>query len=143
MSRLHDIPIRTEPPARTGGLGGGVSAILSELAGLLDEVAQGGAPKSIDLRSLPISPPDRLELQRVLGSGEVQATLEVDGLSTLRETGISGVWWVEHRDGEGELIAELLEVTRFPQILESACDDMTTGARTLRERAAGSSGTGS
>ena len=27
---------------------------------------------------------------------------------------MSGVWWVEHRDAQGELMAELLEVTQVP-----------------------------
>lgn len=137
MNRLNDIPIRVEAPVRLGGLGGGVSAILSELAGLLEEVARGSSPASIDLRSLPMSAEDRDELQRLLGSGEVQATLEADGLSTLRETGVPGIWWVEHRDREGKLIAELLEVTHIPQILECASDDMTMGAESLRKRIAG------
>jgi hydrogenase-1 operon protein HyaF len=139
MSRLNDIPVRVEPPARVGGLGGGVAAVLSELASLLDEVAQGAASRSIDLRSLPMSPQDRVELQRALGSGEVTATLNADGLSTLSETGVPGIWWVEHRDRDNELIAELLEVTRVPQILECASDDMAAGARALRERISGAS----
>jgi HupH hydrogenase expression protein len=134
VSRLNDIPIRIEPPARTGGLGGGVTAILSELANLLVEVAKGGAPTSVDLRSLPMSPQDRTELQSALGTGEVRATLDADGLSTLRETSVSGIWWIEHRNGEGELIAELIEVTPVPQILQSIADDMATSARELRER---------
>jgi hypothetical protein len=134
MSPLRDIPIRMEPPARTGGLGGGVAAVLSELVGMLETVAGGGAPATIDLRSLPMSPQDRIELKSALGDGEVQSTLDADGLSTLRETRVSGVWWIEHRDRQGELIAELLEVARIPQILESALDEIATSARALRER---------
>ncbi len=40
-----------------------------------------------------------------------------------------GVWWVEHRDRQGELIAEMIEVTRVPQILASASDEIAAGAR--------------
>ena len=134
MSRLSDIPIRMEPATRTAGLGGGVAAVLSELSGLLEALAGGGPPATIDLRSLPMSPHDREELQIALGEGEIKATLEADGLSNLRETGVSGVWWVEHRDRHGELVAELLEITRVPQILESAPDEMARDARDLRER---------
>jgi hydrogenase-1 operon protein HyaF len=134
VTRLIDIPIRIEPPARTGGLGGGVAAILSELVGMLEILAGGGPPATIDLRSLPMSPQDRIELQSALGDGEVRATLDADGLSTLRETRVSGIWWVEHRDRHGDLIAELLEVTRVPPILESAPDEIERSARELRER---------
>lgn len=109
-------------------------AILREIVGMLDQVAGGGAPATIDLRSLPMSPQDRRELKKALGEGEIQATLNADGLSRICETGVSGVWWTEHRDGDGALIAELLEVTRVPPILESALDDIAAGARELLQR---------
>jgi len=134
LSRLTDIGIRIEPPARTGGLGGGVAAVLSEFVSMLERVALGGKPATIDLRSLPMSPQDRIELQQTLGRGEVQATLTADGVSTLQETGVSGVWWIEHRDRHGELIAELIEVAAIPQILEVSSDEMIASAQALRER---------
>ncbi len=141
MSRLAQIPIRIEPArikstAAVGGLGGGVAAILSELVTLLERLAETGEPAMIDLRSLPTGPQDRDELQRVLGDGEVQATVDAQGLSNIRETGVSGLWWVEHRDGQGALVAEMIEVARVPLILASASDEIASGARALRERIA-------
>ncbi|MEP6548922.1 MAG: hydrogenase expression/formation C-terminal domain-containing protein [Gammaproteobacteria bacterium] len=140
MTRLTDIPIRIEGPAlqgaaldAAGGLGGGVIAILAELATLLERFAEDHEPAVIDLRSLPMSPQDRAELQRALGRGEVQATVDADGLSTVRETGVAGIWWVEHRDGQGELTAESLEVTRIPDFLASAPDEIAAAGRTLRQ----------
>jgi hydrogenase-1 operon protein HyaF len=145
LSRLAEIPIRIEGPALargpapsagpepSGGLGGGVDAVLTEIATLLERLAGGQLPAAIDLRSLPMSPHDRTELQRVLGEGEVTATVAAAGVSTIRETRISGLWWVEHRDAHGELIAELLEVARIPQILVAASDEIAASARTLRE----------
>jgi hypothetical protein len=50
---------------------------------------------------------------------------------------VAGVWWVEHRDRQGELIAELIEVTEVPPILASAPDEIAAAARQLRERTAG------
>jgi hydrogenase-1 operon protein HyaF len=140
MSRLTDIPVRVEPSARietpavVGGLGGGVAAILSELATLLERLANGETVSVVDLRSLPMSPQDRTELQRALGEGEVQATVNAEGLSKIRETGVSGLWWVEHFDRHGELVAEMIEVTLVPQILASASDEIAAGARALRAR---------
>lgn len=140
MSRLANIPIRVEPRAQVestvtpGGLGGGVTAILFELVGLLVRLAEENLSATIDLRSLPMSPQDRVELHRVLGEGEVQATVTAGGLSNIRETAIPGVWWVEHLDRDGEPIAELIEVTRVPEFLTSATDEIAAGARTLRER---------
>lgn len=133
MSRLSEIPIRIEPTAQAEGLGGGgVTALLHEIVTLLERLATAGEPAAIDLRSLPMSSQDRSELRSALGEGEVQATLNAGGSSTIRETGVPGVWWVEHHDRQGELIAELLEVTRVPDILASATDEIATGARTLR-----------
>lgn len=136
MRRLAEIPIRIEPAAASGGLGGGVTAILHEIVKLLERLATLEEPAAIDLRSLPMSPQDRTELQRALGEGEVQATLNVEGTSKIHETSVPGVWWVQHRDREGELIAELIEVTRVPEILASACDEIAAGARALRDQIA-------
>lgn len=146
MNRLGEIPIRIEGPGLpggpapsegsppSGGLGGGVSAILTELATLLEQLAQRQIPAAIDLRSLPMSPQDRADLQRVLGDGEVQATVNADGLSSIRETSFPGVWWVTHRNAQGEMIAELLDVTHVPMMLASAPDEIAVAARKLRER---------
>jgi hydrogenase-1 operon protein HyaF len=81
-----------------------------------------------------MSPKDRDELQQLLGEGEVQATILAGGLSVLRETSFAGVWWVMHRNTQGELMAELLEVTYVPKMLASASDEVTAAARALRER---------
>jgi hydrogenase-1 operon protein HyaF len=149
LSRLTEIPIRVEHPARAessampahesarsapGGMGGGVAAVLCELVSLLERLAHGAPSTAIDLRSLPMSPQDRSELQRALGEGEVQATVNAEGLSHIRETQFSGIWWIEHRDRTGELIAELIEVTHVPQILASASDEIAAGAQALRAR---------
>jgi hypothetical protein len=152
MSRLAGIPIRFEGPAlaegqalaegpapsarsgASGGLGDGVAAILTEIVNLLERLARGPTPAAIDLRSLPMSPQDRTELQRVLGEGEVTATVAAEGVSIIRETRVCGLWWVEHRDSRGDLIAELLEVAQVPEILVTASDEIAASARTLRER---------
>lgn len=148
LTRLEDISVRVEPAnggispvaagavtagaVAAGGLGGGVAAILTELVTLLERLAESDIAAAIDLRSLPMSPQDRVELERALGDGEVQATVTAQGVSTIRETRIPGIWWVAHRDPQGESIAELLEVTRVPQILAAAPDDIAAAAAALR-----------
>jgi hydrogenase-1 operon protein HyaF len=151
VSRLSEIPVRVEGLVRTSaqvptaavaatpapalpGLGGGIAAILSELATLLERLATQGESAMIDLSSLPMSDNDRIELQRVLGTGEVCATLDAQGLSTVRETGFAGVWWIDHRNASGEPLAELLEVGLCPQILASAPDEVLSAAGALRAR---------
>jgi hydrogenase-1 operon protein HyaF len=145
MSRLSDIPIRSESPAKVerpaadGGLGGGVAAILSELLTLLERLVAADSQGAIDLRSLPMSPLDRAELQHVLGEGEVHATVTAQGRSRVRETRVSGVWWVEHFDQHGEMVAELIDVSRVPAILTSAIDEIAASARALRAQLTASS----
>lgn len=138
MTRLADIPVRVELApvevdldVRRDGLGAGVQALLSELASGLDRLSVMNECTTIDLRSLPLSSADRLELQSMLGEGEIHATMQAQGESTLRETSFSGIWWVEHRDSDGELVADLLEVTRSPAILSSAADEISAAAARL------------
>jgi len=116
------------------GLGGGVVAILSELVNLLEALAADATAASIDLQSLPMSAADRVQLQQVLGEGEVQSTLTAQGISRIRETSVSGVWWVEHFGQDGELVAESIEVTLIPDILKAAADEIAPAARDLRVR---------
>lgn len=140
MSRLGEIPIRIVsriPTASTATIGGGVIAILNEIATLLDRLADGGEPSAIDLRSLPMSPADREQLHSALGPGEVTITLQGDGESIIHETGIQGVWWSEYRDRGGELIAGFIEIARVPTILPVEPDQLRLGAEQLRAAADG------
>jgi len=153
-TRLSDIAVRIEaagpaaselpqggPAPRSGGLGGGVTAILAELAARLERLATCGDTALIDLRSLPISPIDRIELREVLGQGEVTATLDAQGASTLRETAFAGIWWIEHRDRDGKITAELFDVNLVPKILAATSGDVAIAAAALRQRIGASDAT--
>jgi len=131
--RLADIRVSLE---HGYGLAGGVEALLSEIVQRLEQLAAGGTPEAIDLRSLPLNPAERERLAGVLGNGEVDVTLTLDGASRVRETGVAGLWWIEHRDGRGEVIAELLEITRIPGILTADAGDVARSAGLLRARIA-------
>jgi hydrogenase-1 operon protein HyaF len=134
VTRLADIPVQVELGVSRSGLGGGITALLSELANSLDRLSTTDECTTIDLRSLPLSPEDRMQLQQMLGEGEVTATLNAEGESTIRETSFAGIWWVEHRSRDGELVAELLEVTRIPAILASAPDEISAAAEHMKIR---------
>lgn len=137
MSRLADIPVKVEfadAAARTGTIGGGVVAILAEIASRLDRLVTDGEPGAIDLRSLPMSAADRRELIETLGEGEATIVLKLDGDTTIRETGVPGVWWNEHRDRRGEVSAAYIEIARVPAILPVETDELTRAAAGLRAR---------
>jgi len=129
--RLADIRVTLD---HGYGLAGGVDAVLSEVVERLEQLAAGGVPHTIDLRSLPLNPAERERLQGLLGDGEVDVTLQLDGDSRVRETGAAGVWWIEHRDLRGELIAETLEIARVPDILNADPEDLGHSASALRAR---------
>ena len=129
--RLADIRVTLD---HGYGLAGGVNAVLTEVVGRLEQLAAGGAPHTIDLRSLPLNPVERERLQALLGDGEVDVTLQLAGVSRVRETGASGVWWIEHRDLGGELIAETLEIASVPELLAADPEDLGRSADALRAR---------
>jgi hydrogenase-1 operon protein HyaF len=141
VSKLSEIPIKIEPaaprevaPVADQGLGQGGSAILIELASLLEQLAQSNISGAIDLHSMPMTAADRTSLQDTLGQGEVRAVLQVDGISEVQETAIPGIWWVQHRNTSDEIIAELIEVTVLPGILARAHDEVAAGRDLLRMR---------
>lgn len=133
-ARLAEIAVCVEgpPPPEGATIGGGVAAILTEIATLLERVAASGEVAAIDLRSLPMSAADRRRLLEALGPGEVEITLRADGDSSIRETGVQGVWWTEHRDRNGALIACYIEIARVPEILPVPEEELRRGAERLR-----------
>lgn len=146
MSSLSDIPVRVEGPrpriADPGGLGGGVQALLHEILVLLERLCDAGEAGAIDLGGMPMVPGDRERLAEVLGEGEVEAVVNVGGMTRIRETGIAGVWWVEHRGADDEAVTEMIEVAQVPALLLSHRDDVAGSAEGLRQRLAAGNGAG-
>jgi hydrogenase-1 operon protein HyaF len=111
-----------------------VRAVLRELMAKLTSLAADGLSDRIDLRRLPL-PPGALDALRTwLGNGEVEATVTALGVTTIRETAVSGVWWVHHAKSAGEIFSEHLEISRSPELLSAQPDDVTQAADSLRSR---------
>lgn len=135
MIRLEDIAIEVVEATQTEtGLSANVLAILHEIASLQEALVADNETGSIDLRGLPLLPGERDALQTVLGKGELSVTLDTLGPTRIYETQVAGVWWVQHENREGERIAELIEVTRCPQIIKSDVRDIGEAAAALREQ---------
>lgn len=105
-------------------LTGQAEAVLTEIAELLGQLLETGKGDSIDLRSLPLSPADRVWLDEQLGRGELEIRLDAGGQSILSETAFSGVWKVVHRDIDERVIAELIEVAYVPDIVRPTIMDI-------------------
>jgi hydrogenase-1 operon protein HyaF len=111
---------------------GNIRALLSEIAALLEKLGKTGETGMIDRNSLPFAPGEYEQLRQMLGQGEVSARIEAIGPSEIIETRYPGVWWVTHYNVEGDIVADILEVTAVPKILRSQPDDVIDGLARLK-----------
>ncbi|NJN46836.1 MAG: hydrogenase expression/formation protein [Candidatus Competibacteraceae bacterium] len=125
MSGLEDIKVRLEGAAeeRTEN----ALPLLHEIRHALALLLETGEATVIDLRSLPLGAMDAQQLLQVLGRGEIQAQLDSLGKSFIQETGIPGVWFIEHFNAEERLVGQSIEVTFIPTILKSQPEDVRRG----------------
>ncbi len=107
---------------------GMIQAVLSELVEQLQELADHAKQHVIDLSSLPLTTSDKKELEKLLGQGEVQATLSTLGKSQIIETAYHGVWWIKHYSPDEKLLSELIEITSIPEIIKSHPEDIRQAA---------------
>ena len=112
---------------------GMADSLLREIAEHLDLLARTGKCSAIDLRSLPVTAADRIELEERLGHGDLEAVLTTAGTSEIWETGYAGVWWVRHRGADDKIAAERIEITTCPEILTSDAADIAAARRRLTE----------
>jgi len=110
--------------------------MLHRIRDALGRLARDGddAVTTIDLNALPMSSDERQVLVDALGEGEVDAQVCVAGVSHVRETRFPGVWWIRHLGRRGELLVELVEVTRVPTLLATHRDDLGASRRALAEQ---------
>lgn len=132
MTGLKDIGVKVVSTHEDAA--GTVRAVLHEIAARLERLVDYGETGAIDLRSLPLAPGDRERLEMFLGQGEVDALVNALGPTRVRETAVRGVWWVTHCNADEETVAEFLEVTRLPAILETHADEVRESLDQLRER---------
>jgi hydrogenase-1 operon protein HyaF len=131
MTRLNEIPIQIVNMEEE--ITGSVVALLHEVARLQQRFLEKGENGQIDLKSLPLTQAEQQALTTVLATGEVEARLDALGRSEVRETRLPGVWWIVHYNIEGDLIAELIEVCRVPEILHAADEEIRRGAQALAD----------
>jgi hydrogenase-1 operon protein HyaF len=113
------------------GLSGNAPVLLREIAELARRLLDSGESSAIDLRALPLTPADLDWLHETLGQGQVLATLQAEGESTLTETVCPGVWWVTHHNENGAVASEFIEVTFVPELLKAHPDDVAIGLEHL------------
>ncbi len=111
---------------------GSVTALLSEIAAQLEKLIATGETSLIDLKSLPFAPGEYEQLRQALGQGEVTAHMDAIGPSEIAETQYPGVWWLTHFNIEGDIVADMIEIAPFPNILQSQPEDVRAGLERLQ-----------
>jgi hypothetical protein len=130
---LDAIPIHvvSNAPPEPVGLTGNAPPLLRELAEQVKRLLDNGEPSAIDLSALPLTPADLDWLREKLGQGEIAVTLQANGESTLNETACSGVWWVTHRNEQGAITSQFIEVALVPELVKAHPQDVAIGQEQL------------
>lgn len=137
MTGLSDIPVMVNysDDNETGvEVTENVRALLTQISSMLSALINDDMIDSIDIHSLPLLPGEHEAIQTILGQGEVKANFDSLGTTTIYETALAGVWWVTHNNEEGDCIAETIEITTIPAILESQHDDIENACTALQEQ---------
>lgn len=129
---IDTIPIHViNPPSGEPGLTGNAPPLLREVAEQVRRLLDSGEPSAIDLSALPLTPADLDWLRDRLGSGEIAVTLQANGVSTLNETACPGIWWVTHRNEQGAVTAQFIEVAFVPELVKAHPQDVAIGLEQL------------
>ena len=137
MTGLSDVPVMVNyaNDAEDGiEITENVRALLTEISSMLSSLINEDIIDSIDIHSLPLLPGEHEAIQTILGEGEVKASFDSLGTTTINETALAGVWWVTHNNDDGDCIAETIEITTIPAILESQHDDIENAHTALLEQ---------
>lgn len=105
--------------------------LLNEVRHGLRRLIRTGESTIIDLRAIPFGPGDEERLLDLLGEGEVTASLDALGKTTVKESRFSGVWIVDHYNNEAERIAFQIEVIDIPELLRAQADDVSQSLEAL------------
>jgi len=138
MSGLDSIPVVVEGDAGTPVRTENLKPLLLQIEQALQDLLTAGTSTVVDLGAMPFSNRDEEDLRRQLGEGEVNAMLNAFGPTVIQETGLPGVWLIEHQDAEGRRLTLHLEVTRIPEILVTPEGDIAEALDILKGVNAGS-----
>jgi hydrogenase-1 operon protein HyaF len=134
MNGLHAIPVELVSTANEHNVTAGVRALLTEISTMLSALITEEKTDSIDLRSLPLLPAEHAAIKTILGAGEITANFYSMGASTIYETALAGVWWVNHCNEDGDQIADIIEISRIPEILKSQPEDIEVALTVLEQQ---------
>jgi hydrogenase-1 operon protein HyaF len=109
-------------------------SLLDEIKLALHHLLDTGEETIIDLSNFPCNETCELSLKRILGNGEVSASLNIFGCDSIHETEIHGVWWVYHLNNEGAILTKSLYISFVPSIFPAQREDVEYGITLLSRR---------
>lgn len=126
------IPLAALSPAVVSDAPAGSLALMHQIGASMERLIHSKTSMSIDIHRLPLTSQERKALERALGEGDVDVTVEALGRTQIRETGYPGVWWVKHYNLSSQLVGESIEITDIPELLKSQPEDVRSGLARLR-----------
>jgi hydrogenase-1 operon protein HyaF len=87
----------------------------------------------INLTLLPQTPEDLEFIGQHLGAGPTEAFSRGYGQVRMLSTGLKNTWWVRYFNSDDKLILDTIEVTRAPQVLTAAKEDIEDSSVRLKE----------
>jgi len=109
-------------------------SVLIEIHQAVSALLENGTELAIDVSTMPLGVAEVARLEEALGHGEVEATIDAGGKSRARETGISGVWIVEHYGEGGTVLAKTIEICETPSVIRAHREDIEAGRDELGRR---------
>jgi hydrogenase-1 operon protein HyaF len=138
MSLLNEIPVVVETgsaaPEGDPHRCGNAEPVLHEVRHALARLISTGETTKIDLKAMPFGPGDLEHVLSVLGTGEVQASIDALGPTRIQETAIPGVWLVDYLNSEAHRLALHLEIATVPEILCPQPQDLDDAIAALDAR---------
>ncbi|MBN3812954.1 hydrogenase expression/formation protein [Paraburkholderia sp. Ac-20347] len=110
-------------------------SLASEIAAIHARAVQtGGAGQhTINFSLLPVSPDDLAWLEGMLGEGRVGLFSTGYGKCMVMATALRHVWRVRYFDGANKVLLDTVEITRLPEVVLAAPDDLRDSLQHLRE----------
>ncbi len=132
MKKLNEIPVQIEITKKSTSM---LVPILHEMATMLKGLKSSGKINMLDLRHEPLDLNEIEILKDLLGQGEINSNFNALGESTnIRETGVSGIWWITHYNQDGNVKSEFIEITTCPEMLKTLPEELDTALLRLQEK---------
>ena len=136
MTKLNEIPVHVEVsddsmPSESRSM---LIPILHEMVTMLKTLMSSGQCNILDLRHEPLDLEEIAALKELLGNGEVNANLNALGSTNIRETSISGVWWITHYNPDGNILSEFIEITTCPEMFKTFPEELEPALVKLQDK---------